>query len=184
MPHPCCGEAYSKRGRGREFLDGWSGGVRDILNRRRVGGRDRDVAGLSVIELLEEVCSDDGVVSDKGVELMVSRGWGVDGRVRVSGHCLAVEDAEGVVTECGVGVTVLDGGDGFLLGPLSLGFLRQRWLGRCVEVPRRRGKVPEGGRGVERVVTPSLVSSGGCQDGGCFSSSVVASFICSTGFRR
>ncbi len=183
MPHPCCGEAYSERGGGREFLDGRSGGVRDILN-RRVGGRDGDVAGLAVVEFLEEVGSDDGVVSDEGVELMVGRGWGIDGWVRVSGHRLAVEDAEGVATEGGVGVMVFNGGDGFLLGLSLLGFLRRRWLDRCVEVPRRRGKVPEGGRGVERVVTPSLVSSGGCQDGGYFSPSVVAPFICSTGFRR
>ena len=70
MPHPFCGEAYSKWGRGREFLDGRSGGVRNILN-RRVGGRDGDVVGLSVVELLQEVGGDDGVVSDEGVELMV-----------------------------------------------------------------------------------------------------------------
>ena len=69
MPHPCCGEAYLKCGGGWEFLDGRSGGVRDILN-RRVGGRDGDVAGLAVVELLEEVRGDDGVVSDEGVELM------------------------------------------------------------------------------------------------------------------
>jgi len=30
------------------------------------------VAGLAVVELLEEVGGDDGVVSDEGVELMVS----------------------------------------------------------------------------------------------------------------
>jgi len=95
-----------------------------------------------------------------------------------------MEDAEGVAAKGGVGVTVFDGGGGFLLGPSTLGFLCRSWLGRRVEVPRRRGKVPEGGRGVERVVTPSLVGSGGCQGGGCFSSSVVAPFICSTGFRR
>ena len=77
MPHPVCGEAYSKRGRGREFLHGRSGGVRDILN-RQVGGRDGDVALLSIVELLEEVCSDDGVVSDEGIELMIGRRWGVD----------------------------------------------------------------------------------------------------------
>jgi len=70
MPHPFCGEAYSKRGRGREFLDGWSGGVRDILN-RRVGRRDGDVAGLLVVEFLEEVGGDDGVVANEGVEVMV-----------------------------------------------------------------------------------------------------------------
>ncbi len=142
------------------------------------------MAGLAVVEFLEEVGSDDGVVSDEGVELMVGRGWGVDGRVRISRHRLAVEDAEGVAAKGGVGVTVFDGGDGFLLGPSSLGFLRWRWLGGFVEVPRWRGKVPEGSRGVERVVTPSLVGSGGCQDGGYFPSSVAALFICSTGFRR
>ena len=51
-------------------MDGWSGGVRDILN-QRVGGRDGDVAGLSIVELLEEVGGDDGVVADEGVEVMV-----------------------------------------------------------------------------------------------------------------
>src|SRR5712671_921852 len=126
MPHPVCGEAYLEQGRGREFLDGWSGGVRDILNRRRVGGRDGDVAFLSVIELLEEVCGDDGVVSDEGVELMVGRCWGVDGRVRVSGHFSAVEDTEGVAAKGGVGVMVFDGDRGFLSGlSTALGFLRQ-----------------------------------------------------------
>src|SRR5712671_6975993 len=121
MPHPFCGEAYSERGRGREFLDGWSGGVRDILNRRQVGGRDGDVAGLSVVELLQEVRSDDGVVADEGVELMVGGCWGVDGWVRISGHPLVVEDAEGVSTEGGVGVTVLD--RGLRLWPSTLGLL-------------------------------------------------------------
>ena len=61
-------------------MDGWSGGVRDILN-LRLGGRDGDVVGLSVVELLEEVGCDDGIVSDEGVELMVGRIWGVDRRV-------------------------------------------------------------------------------------------------------
>src|SRR5712671_817700 len=120
MPHPCCGEAYSEWGWRWEFLDGWSGGVRDILN-RRVGGRDGDVAGLAVVELLEEVGGDDGVVSDKGVgELMAGGCWGVDGRVQVPGHSSAVVDTEGVAAEGGVGVTVLD--DGRLrLGLSSLG---------------------------------------------------------------
>ena len=70
MRHPFCGDAYSERGWGRELLDGWSGGVRDILN-LRLGGRDGDVAGLSVVELLQEVGGDDGVVSNEGVEFMV-----------------------------------------------------------------------------------------------------------------
>jgi len=70
MPHPLCGEVYLERGRGRELLDRWSGGVRDILNRRRVGGRDGDVVGLLVVKFLEEVCGDDGVVSNEGVEVM------------------------------------------------------------------------------------------------------------------
>ncbi len=116
---------------------------------------------------------------------MAGRCGGVVGRVRVLGHCSTVEDAEGVTAEGGVGVTVFDGGEGFLLGPLTLGFLWRGWLGRCVEVPRRRGQVPEGSRRVEgavkRVVTASLVGSGGCQDGRCFPSSVVALFICSMG---
>jgi len=47
-----------------------------------------------------------------------------------------VEDTEGVVTEGGVGVTVLDGG---VRPQLSMpGFLLLwSWLGRLVEVPRR-----------------------------------------------
>ena len=93
-------------------------------------------------------------------------------------------NTEGVATEGGVGMTVLDRGDGFLLGLSSFGFLRRRWLDRRVEVPRWRGEVPEGSCGVERVVTPSLVSSGGCQDGRYSSSSIAAPFICSTGFQR
>src|SRR5216683_1329569 len=136
MRHPRCGDAYSERGRGRELLDGWSGGVRDILN-LRLGGRDGDMAGLAVVELLEEVCGDDGVVSDEGVEVMVGRRWGVDGRVRVSGHPSAVEDAEGVSTEGGVGVAMLDD-DGGLLGFSTLGFLLWGRLVGRVEVPCRR----------------------------------------------
>ena len=133
---------------------------------------------------MEEVGSDDGVVSNEGVELMVGRVWGVDGRVRVPGHCLMVEDAEGVATEGSVGVAMFDGGGGLLLSLPSFGFLCWGWLISRVEVPHWRGEVPEGGCGVEKVVTLSLVSSGGCQDGGCFSSRVVAPFIRSTGFRR
>src|SRR6266851_200618 len=164
MPHPCCGEAYSKRGRGREFLDGRSGGVRDILN-RRVGGRDGDVVGLPVVELLEEVRGDDGIVSDEGVVFMVGRSWGVDGRARVSGHSLAVEDTEGIAAKGGVGVAMFDGGGGLLSGFSTL-FLCWGWLVRCVEVPRWRGQVPEEGRGVKGVVAASLVCGGGSQDGG------------------
>src|SRR6266851_4439662 len=137
MRHPVCGDAYSERWRGRELLDGWSGGVRDILN-LRLRGRDRDVAGLSVVELLQEVRGDDGVVSDEGGEVIAGRCWGIDGRVRVPGHSLAMEDAEGVVTESGVGVTVLDDGGGFLgLSMLCLLLQLGQGLGRCVEVPRR-----------------------------------------------
>src|SRR5216683_1161294 len=113
MRHPRCGDAYSERGRGRELLDGWSGGVRDILN-LRLGGRDGDVSGLSVVELLQKVCGDDGVVSDEGGEVIAGRGWGIDGRVRVPGHSLSMEHAEGVSTEGGVGVAVLDDSGGFL----------------------------------------------------------------------
>src|SRR6266851_974400 len=165
MPHPLCGEAYSERGRGWEFLDRWSGGVRDILN-RRVGGRDRDVADLSVVELLQEVRGDDGVVPDEGVELMVGRCWGVDGRVRVSGHRLMVEDAEGVPTKGGVGVAMLDGG-GLLLRFVALGLLLRGWLVGGVEVPRQRWEVPEGDWGVEGVVAAGSVRGWGSQDGGC-----------------
>ncbi len=95
-----------------------------------------------------------------------------------------MEDAKGVATEGGVGEMVFDGGDGFLSGLSTFGFLHRGWLSGRVKVPRWRGKVPEGGRGVEGVETPSLVGSGGCQDGGCCSSRVVALFIRSTGFRR
>ena len=122
--------------------------------------------GLSVVEFLEEVGGDDGVIPDKGVELMVGRCWGVDGRVRVPGHCLAMEDTEGVAAKGGVGVTMLDGGGGLLSGPSTL-LLCWGWLGRCVEVPRWRWEVPEGDWGVEKVVAASLVGRGGSQDGGC-----------------
>ena len=109
--------------------------MRDILNRRGVGGRDRDVVGLSVVELLQEVRGDDGVVSDEGVEVMVGGCWGIDGRVRVSGHSSAMEDAEGVAAEGGVGVTMFDGG--FWLSFSALGLLLWGWRVRCVKVPRR-----------------------------------------------
>ncbi len=78
------------------------------------------MAGLSVVELLEEVCGDDGVISDEGVELMVGGRWGVDGRVRVSGHPLAVKDAEGVSTEGGVGMAMFDRGSWLRLSALGL----------------------------------------------------------------
>src|SRR6266851_10452037 len=113
MHHPVCGDAYSEQGWGRELLDGWSGGVRDILN-LRLGGQDGDVAGLSGVELLQEVRGDDGVVSDEGVKVMAGRCWGIDRRVRVPGHSSAVENTEGVVTKGGVGVAVLDDGGGSL----------------------------------------------------------------------
>src|SRR6266851_5236824 len=126
MRHPRCRDAYSERGRGRELLDGWSGGVRDILN-LRLGGRNGDVAGLPVVKLLEEVGGDDGVVSDEGGEVIAGRRWRVDGRVRIPGHSLAMEDTEGVSTEGGVGVTVLDGGGGLLgVSALLLLWLWQR----------------------------------------------------------
>ncbi len=51
-------------------MDGWSGGVWDILN-RRVGGRDGYVAGLAVIEFLEEVGGELGIFANEGVELVV-----------------------------------------------------------------------------------------------------------------
>ena len=134
MPHAVWGNVYLEWGRRGNFLDGWSGGVRDILN-RRVGGRDGDVAGLLVVELLQEVRGDDGVASDEGVEVMVGGRGGIDGRVRVSGHPLSVEHAEGVSTEGGVGVVVLDGGG--LLRLSMLGLLLWGWLDRLVEVPCR-----------------------------------------------
>ena len=155
MRHPVCGDAYSERGWGRELLDGRSGGVRDILN-LRLGGRDGDVAGLSVVKFLEEVGGDDGVVSDEGGEVIAGRRRGVDGRVRVPGHSLAVEDAEGVPTEGGVGVAMLDDSEG-LLGFSSPGFLLWRWLVGGVKVPRRGWQVPEEGWGVASIVALHLV---------------------------
>jgi len=124
MPHPVCGDAYSER-RGRwELLDRWSGGVRDILN-QRVSGRDGDVVGLSVVKLSEKVFGGLSVLPNEGVELVVGRCWGVDGRVGVSGHASAVEDAEGVSTEGGVGLAMLEGGS--LLGFLVLGLFARGW---------------------------------------------------------
>ena len=98
---------------------------------------------MPVVELLQEVRGDDGIVSDEGVEFMVGGRGGVDGRVRVAGHSLPVEDAEGVSTEGGVGVAMLDDGGGFL-GFSTPGFLLWEWLVGCVEVPCRRWQVPEG----------------------------------------
>ena len=40
--------------------------------------------GLLVVEFLEEVGSELGVFSDKGVKFMASRCWGVDGWIRVA----------------------------------------------------------------------------------------------------
>ena len=115
-------------------MDGWSGGVRDILN-LRLGGRDGDVAGLSGVEFLEEVCGDDGVVSDEGVEFMVGGCGGIDGRVRVSGHSSVVEDAEGVSTEGGVGMVMFDGGS-WLRFSTMLRLLLWGWRVGGAKVPR------------------------------------------------
>jgi len=82
------------------------------------------VAFLSVVELLEEVGGDAGVLPDEGVEFMVGRGWGVDGGIGVARHWLAVEGTEGIAAEGGVGLTVLEWG--LFLGSMSLRFL---WRG-------------------------------------------------------
>jgi len=68
------------------------------------------VVGLPGIELLKEVGGKLGIFSDEGVKLMVGRGRGVDGGVRVARHWLMMEDAEGVTAEGGVGLTVLKWG--------------------------------------------------------------------------
>ncbi len=90
---------------------------------------------LLVVELLEEVGGDDGVVSDEGVELMVGQCWGVDRWVRVSRHFSAMEDAKGVSTKGGVGVAMFDGGRLLRLAMPSL--LLWGWLVGGVEVPRQ-----------------------------------------------
>ncbi len=86
---------------------------------RQVGGRDRDVAGLTVVEFLEEVGGELGIFSNEGVEFMAGRCWGIDGQVRVSRHCLVVEAAEGILTKSGVGLTVFKGGSLFRLAVLG-----------------------------------------------------------------
>ena len=92
-----------------------------------------------------------------------------------------MEDAEGVSTESGVGMVVLDRGGFLRFAALSL--LLPGWLVGGVKVPRWGWQVPERNWGVEGVVAASLVRRGGSQDGGCVLSSVAALFICSTGFR-
>jgi len=94
------------------------------------------VAGLAVIEFLEDVGGKLGVLPNKGVELMIGRCWGVDGWVGVSRHVSAVEDAEGVLTEGGVGLTVFKGGSLLRFSALSP-FARGWWFRGVdiVEVP-------------------------------------------------
>ena len=89
------------------------------------------------VEFLEEVGGELGVLPDEGVKFVVGRCRGVDGQVGVSRHSLAMEDAEGVPAEGGVGLTMLEGGS--LLGFAALSSLvRGWWLGGVdvVEVPR------------------------------------------------
>ena len=116
------------------------------------------MAGLSVVELLEKVCSDDGVVSDEGVELMVGRCWGVDGRVGVSGHRLVVEGAERVSTKGCVGLAVFEWRSLFQFAVLG-SFSRCWWFGgvAIVKIPHRRWEVPVEGWQVEGVVAVGLV---------------------------
>ncbi len=95
------------------------------------------MAGLAGVKFLEDVGGELGVLSDEGVEVMAGQCWGVDGQVGVSGHASAMEDAEGVSAEGGVGLTMLEGGS--LLGFVALSSLaRGWWLGSVdvVEVPR------------------------------------------------
>ena len=80
-----------------------------------------------------------------------------------------VKDAEGVSTEGGMGLTVLEWGLLLVLAASS----RFLWVG-CwfcggvvtVEVPCQQGEVPEESGGVEGVVAMCLIG-GGSQLGGC-----------------
>ena len=92
------------------------------------------------VELLEELGGEGSVFSDERGGFMVCGCWGVDGWIGVSGHGLSVIDAEGVSTECGMGLTVLEGLRPFLgLSTLWL-LLRGQWFERVVvQVPGRRG---------------------------------------------
>ncbi len=106
------------------------------------------MAGLLVVELLEEIGGKLGVFPDKGVELMVGRGRGVDRQVRVARHWSAVEGTEGIPTEGGVGLAVLEQGlfpgfVTFLSFPSEGGRFKSVVI---VEVPHWGREVPEEGR--------------------------------------
>ena len=92
------------------------------------------MAGLAGVEFLEEVVGELGLLPNEGVEVMGGQCWGVDGRVGISRHVSAVEDAEGVSAEGGVGLAMLKG-EGPLLWLVALGPLA--WGGGLgvVEVP-------------------------------------------------
>ena len=95
------------------------------------------MAGLAVVKFLKDVGGELGILPNKGVELMVGRCWGVDGRVGVSGHASAMEDTEGVSAEGGMGLTIFKGGS--LLGSAVLSSFAWDWWLRevdVVEVPR------------------------------------------------
>ena len=68
------------------------------------------MAGLLVIKLLEESGCKGSVFSDEGVKFMVGRCGGIDGWVGVAGHSSLMENAEGVPTEGGMGLTVFEQG--------------------------------------------------------------------------
>ena len=67
------------------------------------------MVGLLVVELLEEFGGEGGVFSNEGERFIGGHG-GVDGQVGVTRHASPVEDAEGVLTEGGVGLAMFDRG--------------------------------------------------------------------------
>jgi len=69
------------------------------------------MAGLSVVELCEELSSEGAIFADGsgGWGSMMGGRWGVDRWVGVSGYLLSIEETEGVSAKGGVGVMVFEG---------------------------------------------------------------------------
>jgi len=101
------------------------------------------VAGLLVVELLEELGGEGGVFSDGGGRggAMVSRCGGLVGWVGAFGHPLSMVDAEGVSAKGGVGILVLEGLALPLVSLLLWFLLVGSWQIKSVitQVPRRQG---------------------------------------------
>ncbi len=118
------------------------------------------MAGLSVVELCEELSSEGAIFADGsgGWGSMMGGRWGVDRWVGVSGYPLSIEDTEGVSAKGGVGVLVFEGlGLLFVLSVPRLLSRGWQFKGIIVQVPHWQGQVPVESGAVDVVVAASAI---------------------------